>query len=1614
VDQSATEKYKELAVYLGCDIFLQHEHEDVQLLVACCLADIFRIFAPESPFQDPTNLKNIFIFLANQLKGLKENSNTSFKRYFYLLENLECVKTFQLCLELEESQEIIATLFESAFKIINSQTTPKVKTLLFELLHPLLNESDQISTKVLDILFTRIIEPQKSNNKEAYNLAVNLLKKGNEHFEYVVQNHLNNILLTSSRGHNMSNNLTLNYLGVNESKGSNDSQSLNNSLNESSNVNNTSSSNQFISDKLCLIIYELNQIRYNLLELVMPQLEYKLKSSDLKERREYTKLLSKMFSEKDSRLAQQLPQLWDAYLERFADMNEDIRKICVQHICDFLIQQSHVMKTISEDENEPKKDINSEQQSSTHIIDQIMEQVKNRSLDSEESLRFEVVQEILKAIKSDSNVITLDLLNILKERTLDIKIKVRKLALQGLATLYKKIHSKSTNSRKTIQTVNWIPSKIMRIYFQESIDDKLLVERLLNSSIVPYSLNAREKMAQLYYAFTTFDDYSILSLVEIMKNRVLLYQLMKSIIDTVELSASTGSTITSAIKQTANTTQIQASKSTTAINEAKLNADIMLISQNLLDTTKGHEFMNKLIELLKQNINLRNYFKNFVQLTCSCNKSMQLIQLIFSNLSTLNQSQMSMAKRLIERMSSLIIDRECIECLIELVEYKIRQKLTPKQKRMLTKKSTSVKKSTKKRGNKKKYSESSEEDDEDEDEDDDDDENQNEDLEISEEENEEMEQDEENDTATVTTDSTGIGGGSENDKLLVKHIDDDGEKGLKLINMILMIHTNYGFASTITYSKLFSFINSRKDHVVSSTLKILSNHYSGLQRDSTNSDQFSKINEQHLEKLKHFTMNGRAKQAKHAIHLIFNNFEKQKMEKILSELYKDLINEANKKQPKNFITCLISLGHIVQLIPHLVGKDIKEFITKSIVKDILLVPATTQLSIISHSANDSSISNSLSAKRKNNLRLAGKWCENEDELPFQTRVRIESVKLLVRWCLGLKSECPSIINTLKILVRLIRENSSINSQIQQDSDNQVIVSDAEKSRLRSVCGSQLIKMAQESSFKQFITAEYFHALAKLIIDPITNIREIIIKKLQKGLKSNKLSINYMAMFALCGFDGSRERKSKVRKIYSQLIKQIRLQDQKKQQQHQLKDPNGTAPPRILPEMCLSFSVSILAHNIKIDSLKDETKVKQIKECMSIIFDPLLESPDSYQIAYIKKILNKIKISDDGMAAAAVNISSNDNTNNKTALQNLYQLNKNLCFICEIFLFHLHSKSTSYLTKKDLEKFDVKLPNGFYSARENNSNSSSQQQQLELDKEIADHMKDANQSLDKIIGDNEEEEKDEDEGDIEEQIEETTHNGVDIVRTTKKSSDKTTTTVAKSSSAAVAKGSTRIEITQNVTSKKRKATQASNEEEKENEEEEENDEDDDVVLSKLVKKKLSHESKETNNSSSNSSPPSKRNRLSGSKVNETISNRSTRAGRKKSEESEQEEEEEIEEEKEETKPKRGARSSASAAANVSTTTSKKKPAPVSKSVKSKKESAAEEQEEETVQSSSDEEEAEDETTTKKKNAPKNNNKKSARNNKSKEVESKAVAEESIMDNSNTAKRSLRQRATPAKK
>ena len=56
-EENAINDYKQLALQLASEFFLEHSSKDVRLLVACCIADISRVFAPEAPYTEPEQLK---------------------------------------------------------------------------------------------------------------------------------------------------------------------------------------------------------------------------------------------------------------------------------------------------------------------------------------------------------------------------------------------------------------------------------------------------------------------------------------------------------------------------------------------------------------------------------------------------------------------------------------------------------------------------------------------------------------------------------------------------------------------------------------------------------------------------------------------------------------------------------------------------------------------------------------------------------------------------------------------------------------------------------------------------------------------------------------------------------------------------------------------------------------------------------------------------------------------------------------------------------------------------------------------------------------------------------------------------------------------------------------------------------------------------------------------------------------------------------------------------------------------------------------------------------------------------------------------------------------------
>ncbi|XP_063218306.1 sister chromatid cohesion protein PDS5 homolog B isoform X2 [Bacillus rossius redtenbacheri] len=580
-DEGMYQQYIPLALHLAEDHFLMHQSRDVQLLIACCIADVLRVYAPEAPYKDPEQVKTIFLFLIKQLSGLKDPKDPAFKRYFYLLENLAYVKSFNMCFELEDCQEIFCALFSLMFKIVNDEHSGKVKSFMLDVLCPLITESDIVSNELLDIILMNVVEPNKSQRKNAYLLAKELVVKCSDTLEPYIQAFFNHVLILGKEEKTLA-----------------------------------------ICQKVYDLIYELNHICPSVLLAVLPQLEVKLKSAQEEERLGAVALLARMFSERDSNLARHHSALWRSFLGRFNDISVQIRIKCVQYSMHFLLNHPELRKDITET-------------------------LKLRQHDAEENVRYEVVMAIVTTARKDFEVISDsdDLLEFVKERTLDKKFKIRKEAMTGLAMIYKKHLNDSDVPQATKKAVTWIKDKILHGYYMTGMEDRLLVERLLNTCLVPFQLPPEERMKKLYHLLGTVDDNASKAFMELQKHQL---AVRRSVAEWLEQHHRVPSTD----------------------RDREIASRITVLSRFLPEPVKAQEFLAKFsAHMLKDEVLLAG-MDVIVRPDVSCKESTDTTTLILKKLGqpVMTNLYYNTVKMLLERVSSVMVDHVALKILIGYVE----------------------------------------------------------------------------------------------------------------------------------------------------------------------------------------------------------------------------------------------------------------------------------------------------------------------------------------------------------------------------------------------------------------------------------------------------------------------------------------------------------------------------------------------------------------------------------------------------------------------------------------------------------------------------------------------------------------------------------------------------------------------------------------------------------------------------------------------------------------------------------------------------------------------------------------------------------------------------------
>uniref|UniRef100_A0A2D4HYE9 PDS5 cohesin associated factor A n=1 Tax=Micrurus lemniscatus lemniscatus TaxID=129467 RepID=A0A2D4HYE9_MICLE len=374
--------------------------------------------------------------------------------------------------------------------------------------------------------------------------------------------------------------------------------------------------------------------------------------------------------------------------------------------------------------------------------------------------------------------------------------------------------------------------------------------------------------------------------------------------------------------------------------------------------------------------------------------------------------------------------------------------------------------------------------------------------------------------------------------------------GLELLKVLSFTHPT-SFHSAETYESLLQCLRMEDDKVAEAAIQIFRNTGHKIETDlpQIRSTLIPILHQKAKRGTPH-----QAKQAIHCIHAIFSNKEVQ-----LAQIFEPLSRSLNADVPEQLITPLVSLGHISMLAPDQFASPMKSVVANFIVKDLLM--------------------NDRSTGEKN-----GKLWSPDEEVSPEVLAKVQAIKLLVRWLLGMKNnQSKSANSTLRLLSAMLVSEGDLTEQKR--------ISKSDMSRLRLAAGSAIMKLAQEPCYHEIITPEQFQLCALVINDECYQVRQIFAQKLHKALVKLLLPLEYMAIFALCAKDPVKERRAHARQC---LLKNISIRREYIKQ-------NPMASEKLvslLPEYVVPYMIHLLAHDPDFTKQQDIDQLRDIKEYVS--------------------------------------------------------------------------------------------------------------------------------------------------------------------------------------------------------------------------------------------------------------------------------------------------------------------------------------------------------------------------------------------------------------------------------
>ena len=369
--------------------FMSHDNSSVRLLVACALAELLRICAPDPPFSEASFSKICNHFIG-QLTMLSTPSDGDEALRFSLLEELACVKAMVIFCDVDG---VVCDVFACFYAIVQPHQSEKVKHYFLDILVSLLDETEDLNLPILDALVAPLI-PTLNYSNEAIRLAESVLRNSSSFIQVPLSSMLNASLRTLRRGDSpptpqrTSRTRARTHAKSSPGKSSNTGKAL-------------SEHHEHIAE----LIVAINRVSPDVLVYVLPNLEDGLSSKDENVRLGTANLLGRLFSSRAD-VGHSYLSLFAEFLKRTCDASAEVRMEVTKGLGNLMVFH-------------PKH------------AEHIDELLRGRMLDRNEEVRCAAVQ----AVGAAGNNASEELLRVCASRLRDKKVKVRSQAVVAISEI---------------------------------------------------------------------------------------------------------------------------------------------------------------------------------------------------------------------------------------------------------------------------------------------------------------------------------------------------------------------------------------------------------------------------------------------------------------------------------------------------------------------------------------------------------------------------------------------------------------------------------------------------------------------------------------------------------------------------------------------------------------------------------------------------------------------------------------------------------------------------------------------------------------------------------------------------------------------------------------------------------------------------------------------------------------------------------------------------------------------------------------------------------------------------------------------------------------------------